>query len=108
MDLKKLQFQADLKRIIAKNPNWATEAVKATTDGIDQAVEKFKDDNNEMAVLLLLFYLSHKYGREVSKETKLKTIEKLAVYFDMKIVDRTEAIDLYSNWRLVKTTHSFL
>ena len=96
-DFKKIFFCNGITKVIKDKPGWTSDVIKAITAGIDKAVLEREYDNKEMAVLLLIFYLNDKYGTQISKKSKLKTIEKLKLYFDMKIMERPEAIELFEN-----------
>jgi predicted trehalose synthase len=81
IDLKKAQFCSGLKNFIKENPTWAADSIQAITDGVSEAVENWKHDQSRMAALLMQFYLSEKSMLEISKESKLRTIEYLSRYF---------------------------
>lgn len=94
IDFKKLEFQQGLRNYISRNPGYVNAAVEALTYGIEDAVKQSKEDQYQIASLLMLFMLKEKYGREIKKEERLLVIKYLTKYFDVKLFDTEDAISL--------------
>jgi hypothetical protein len=94
LDFKKLEFQMGLRNYISKNPGYVNAAVEALTYGIEDSIKQAKEDQWQMASLLMLFMLKEKYGREIKKEERLLVVKYLTKYFDVKIFENENAISL--------------
>jgi hypothetical protein len=82
MDFKKSLFCTNVTEIVARNPDWAAEAIIAITAGVQKAIDQQRDDNSKMACILLQYYLREKNGSmQVDKDDKLRAIEHLTKYF---------------------------
>ena len=94
IDFKKIEFQEGLRNYISKRPGYVGAALEAITYGVEDAVKQAKEDQWQLASLLMLFMLKEKYGREITKEERLLVVKYLTKYFDVKRFDTEHAISL--------------
>jgi hypothetical protein len=84
IDLKKLQFCGDVQQIIANNPKWAADTIKAITDGVDEAIKRSNSEKAEMATSLMWLYLDKTGRYSMTDEDKQNAVKHLSKYFKVE------------------------
>lgn len=108
IDFKKLQFLSSLQEIIKNNPEYAGDAFHAINKGVKEAVDEARNDNYNMAAMLMLSYLANKYDKKISGKSKLRIIEMLKHNFQLEVFDRLEAVEMMENWRDSEVRKDFI